>query len=76
MMCPDGQDFIPTEMCRCAPQSEIENLLGSEKDYRAGYLDGYDDGYGDGVIDSLPPKVEPKSEFELQMIIKSFESWA
>ena len=54
-MCPEGQDFIPTDMCRCAPLTEIDNLLGAGENYRNGYLDGYEDGYGDAYLDSLPP---------------------
>ena len=56
---------------------DCEWMEGLNEDYIGGYMDGYDDGYWDGVIDTMPalPRDDDMSDFQLQMIITSFESW-
>ena len=53
-------------------------MEGLSEDYIGGYMDGYGDGYWDGVIDTMPepPRDADMSEFHLQMLISSFETWA
>ena len=37
MLCPEGQELIPTEMCRCAYQSEIDALYDMKDQEEKGW---------------------------------------
>ena len=51
-------------------------MEGQSENWIEGYVDGFDAGYWDGVLDYTKlPRDMDMSEFQLQMILSSFESW-